>query len=150
MREYIFTDSLKSDDYKKILDLRVSVFVDELGGSKEVEIHDEEKCVFLGCFENDECIATGRIYIPNTEQLNGENLLPRLQRIAVKKEYRNTGIGSELIEKLEERCVSMNIPEVEICARMTALNFYKNLGYEQVGDIFKRDGFDHIVVKKVL
>lgn len=139
---YFWTDDLKSKQYKDCLSLRKEVFIKELYSDETVEIHDEEKCEFLIVYENDMCVATGRIKI--------ENDIVKIQRVAVKKEFRKKGLGKILIKEIERRCLKKNFSETQVCASINAINFYKSLGYEEYGEIFDRCGINHIMMNKNL
>ncbi|NLY08714.1 MAG: GNAT family N-acetyltransferase [Tissierellia bacterium] len=98
--EINWTNDLNNPVYKDALKLRLSVFVDELKGSLDVEISDEDGCIYSVVYEDDIPIAAGRIYSVSKQ-------LARLQRIAVKKEYRNRGYGKILIDSLEKNVKPM-------------------------------------------
>ena len=139
---YFWTADLKSKQYKDCLSLRKEVFIKELYSDETVEIHDEEKCEFLIIYENDMCVATGRIKI--------ENDIVKIQRVAVKKEFRKKGLGKVLIKEIERRCLEKKFLETQVCASINAINFYKSLGYEEYGEIFDRCGINHIMMNKKL
>lgn len=142
MRIY-WTRDLDSREYEDALALRREVFLDELQGSENVEISEEDECDFAVLYDGDECVATGRIYQP-------KNGTARLQRIAVKKNRRAQGIGRLLLEEMEEKCARDGYEIIEICASQNALEFYKRLGYIEKGDWFLRDNLPHILIAKNL
>lgn len=141
MLTYLWTDDLNSKVYKDCLNLRIEVFVKEKNSSIEVEIQDEEKCDFIGLYNDNDLIGTGRIFFESKNEV-------LFQRIAMKKEFRSQGYGSLMIRKMEDRCKSLHINKIKICASMLALNFYKRLGYTTVGNPFDRCGINHIMMEK--
>ncbi len=53
--------------------------------------------------------------------------------VCVKKEYRNLGIGTKLLQKVDEICRENNISYIELTSngsRIEAQNLYKKMGFE--------------------
>lgn len=64
--------------------------------------------------------------------------LAHLFLLAVKPEYRRTGIGQSMMEWLEKSCRTAGIQQVRLEVRASnrgAMEFYRNLGYRIVGKV---------------
>ncbi len=64
--------------------------------------------------------------------------LAHLFLLAVKPEYRRTGIGQSMMEWLEKSCRTAGIQQVRLEVRASnrgAMEFYRNLGYRFVGKV---------------
>lgn len=141
MRKYLMTNDINSSIYNDIITLRKEVFIEELGGSIDIEIFDEDKCHHLACYDKNICVATGRII-----KLDDETAM--LQRIAVKKSHRKLGIGRDLISTLESICKEKGIKKIKIMGRLSSIDFYHKIGYTKEGEIFYRDNKPHIMIEK--
>ncbi len=76
--------------------------------------------------ENEEAIAAGRL------QLNPGNE-GQIRSMAVKKEYRGLGLGSEILLFLEEKAKEKALTSIVLDARENAIPFYKKHGYVSTG-----------------
>ena len=55
--------------------------------------------------------------------------------VSVLPEFRNQGIGTKLIEKLIEKAKEKNLKRLRLMTRLTALDFYKRLGFLETGEL---------------
>lgn len=143
MFKFIWTNDINSKVYKDLLSLRKEVFVGELGSDISIEIEGEESCNYLAIYQSLICVGTGRIRLINSNTA-------RLQRIAIKKEFRGRGLGHELICELESGCHKLGVDFIEICASEKAFDFYIDNGYEKSGGFFMRGGIKHVIMKKCI
>ena len=69
-----------------------------------------------------------------------------LGRVAVSKKHRGNGIAKEMILKAIEFVEkTLTESEIKIAAQAYLLNFYKNLGFKQVSDIYLADdNIEHV------
>ena len=139
--KFLWTEDINSDLYKKCLELRKEVFVKEKNSSLDLEIKDEDRCIYLGLEEDGNIIGTGRIFL-------NDDKTAIFQRIAIKKEYRSKGYGSLMINEMENKCREKSISTINIPASMHAIEFYTRLGYRQKGEIFIRGSIEHVWVEK--
>ena len=58
-----------------------------------------------------------------------------ISQMVVHRNYQNRGLGSKLITQVLER-IPNNFKSIELNARLTAVAFYENLGFEICGDQF--------------
>ncbi len=62
----------------------------------------------------------------------------------------NQGLGTSLMKKAIEHFKAQGIKEIRLNSQMTAVNFYKRLGFSTVGEEFIEAGIPHIKMVKVL
>lgn len=74
----------------------------------------------------------------------------KLRQMAVDPEYQRQGLGQQLIAAVETILIAERVKLVELHARTSAENFYKNCGYKPVGDIFTEVGIDHLCMTKII
>lgn len=115
------------DRLNDALDIRMKVFVEEQGVPRELELDEYDESPsscrhFIVLNEDGEPIATGRWkeYEPG---------VAKMQRIAVLKPDRGSGIGRQLLEGMEEDALKLGYTASLLDAQCTAEAFYKKLGY---------------------
>ena len=69
--------------------------------------------------------------------------LAKLRQMAVHENYQRQGLGSSLIRQIEPALQHRGFQKIELNAREEAVNFYKRLGYQTVGDPFMEVGIGH-------
>lgn len=123
--------------------IRQTVFVEEQGVAVEIELDEYDSiCEHVLISDNEKAIATGRM-----RNLDGK---AKLQRICVLSEYRETGIGKLVIQKLEELARENNLEKSILNAQYHAKEFYEKLGYEVISDIFMEQNIKHVTMTKNL
>ncbi|HAP74388.1 TPA: hypothetical protein DCZ46_00100 [Candidatus Campbellbacteria bacterium] len=88
------------------------------------------------------CVGTGR-FIPTKDGA-------KIQRMSVLSEYRNCGLGGEILLKLLELIEQDGFKRVYFSAQKTAEDFYKKFGFSSYGDVFEEVDRPHIMMDKVL
>ena len=73
-----------------------------------------------------------------------------LQRMAVLDAYQGQGLGSILLKEAEDFAQEQGFQTISLHAQLSALKFYLNNGYQEVGNIFEEAGIQHITVEKSL
>ena len=75
----------------------------------------------------------------------------KVERVCVLKEYRNKGGGRLIMKTIEEyaKC-NTSVTKLVLNAQLTAIPFYKQLGYTSYGDIFLDANIEHIAMIKEL
>ena len=138
-------------DYQKyiglnddIIKIRTSVFVDEQGFKDEFDETDKT-CSHIVLYDNEKPIATCRYF--------KEDEVYHIGRVAIIKEYRGQGLGDKIMQIAEneirgkcngEKCV------VEVSAQVRVSEFYKKLGYNEIGNIYFDEYCEHIRMIKEL
>ncbi len=86
---------------------------------------------------NDRIVGSARL-----RELSEE--LGSIAYVAVLPEFHQQGIGTKLIEKLIEKSQEKNLKNLKLMARMSALGFYKRLGFSERGEPFEFLEIPHI------
>lgn len=126
----------KQDTLKSI---RKSVFIDEQHVPKELEWdgRDTECTQFLASI-NSIPVATARL---TTEGQIG--------RMAVLKDFRGKGIGSQLLAAVIEQAKHAGYKRIFIHAQISVIKFYQQHGFTVEGDVFIDAGIEHRSMKLV-
>ena len=126
-------------------DIRVKVFVDEQGFSKDLEFDEfEEKATHIVGFCHGNFAATSRFYYHE-----GFNAY-LIGRIAVLKEHRGKGLGGEIVTAAEEEIKKLGGTRTVIHAQLRVKEFYESLGYSAFGEVDLEEGVEHIMMQKNL
>ncbi len=121
-------------DKDNLYSVRRTVFVEEQDVPEEAEIDEfDPVSVHVLAKVGNQCVGTGRV-LPDG----------RIGRIAVLKDYRSQNIGSEIVLKLLDIARTMNFDQTELSAQVQAVEFYKKLGFCEIGDVYMEDGIEHI------
>ncbi|HRF70648.1 MAG TPA: GNAT family N-acetyltransferase [Candidatus Pelethenecus sp.] len=132
METYLTYPNINSE----ITELRQEVFVKEQNVPYELEIEtDEEKYLHFCLFENHILIAYARGRIEGT--------VARIGRVCVNKNYRRLGYGSKIMQYAEAELLPFNVQKYSLNAQVTAVEFYKQFGYQVVGEGFLEAGILH-------
>ena len=99
------------------------------------DLPHEARSIHCGAFFGDKLVGSMNFY----EQEPGEYYL---QQIVVANDLQKSGVGRKLMELMEEILKAKDVKKITMNARMSVVDFYKNLGYYTVGEpFFKRDRF---------
>lgn len=128
---------------EEIMELRTQTFVVEKNVPKEIEFDGKDAEYTHFClYEGDKLIACARV--------NVEKECLHAGRVAVTSELRGKGYGRILFEHIEEYAKENGLKTIELGAIETAVEFYKKIGFETVGEYFMEAGWPHInMIKKI-
>lgn len=135
--------------YEDALSVRFHVFVVEQGVDPELEVdeHEDESTHFVA-YQNEEPIGAGRLRTYHPEDRTER--LAKIERVAVRRDYREQGVGRALMEAIEAHAREEGLRRARLHAQRTSQEFYAALGYEQVGDPFEEAGIPHVAMEKPL
>ncbi len=85
-------------------------------------------------YHQDKIVGVASFMEDTHEEFKG--VQTRLRGMAVLPEYRNKGIAAQILKKGEEILKERERTILWFNARTVALDFYKNLGYEMIGEEF--------------
>ena len=127
---------------KKELDemyyLRWLVLRSPLGMERGTEKDKHDDSAFhLVALCNDKVIGSARL-----RKLSPE--LGSIAYVAVLPEFQNQGIGTKLIEQLIEKAKEQKLQTLRLMTRLSALEFYKRLGFSAQGTPFDYLGIPHL------
>ena len=87
---------------------------------------EEASIHLMGVTSEGKILACGRLHLNTSEEA-------QIRYMGVSEDLRRSGIGSKMIEKLEEEAINQGANQVMLNARENAVAFYKSLGYFEVG-----------------
>lgn len=138
---------MKCEIYNNLPDeahnIRIKVFIEEQGFENEFDSIDGEATHIL-LFENDVPVATCRVFWSN--EINSYVL----GRLAVLKEYRGRGIGSDVVMEALEYVKNSGGQSLMLHSQCHAVSFYEKLGFSSFGDVEYEEDCPHIWMKKEL
>ncbi|NQY68693.1 MAG: GNAT family N-acetyltransferase [Flavobacteriales bacterium] len=136
---------LSVDEYFEILFLRSEVFVlEQVCPYQDVDSKEPHAIHLFGTNEAGLVVAVMRI-LPRGVSYEEVSL----GRLAVKKEYRQQGIGNALmVEALKVIQSKLGDQSVRISAQQYLKNYYKKHGFKQVGVMYLEDDQPHIEMIK--
>lgn len=126
-------------------DLRIQVFVDEQGFSREIEFDRYDEIVpHLAVFSDGAAVATGRF-------IEIDKSTCKIGRIAVKKEMRGTGLGEKTVTELLRKAKEAGYSKALVGAQTHAVGFYKKCGFVPLGtDEYYEEHVPHLDMYKLL
>ena len=121
--------------------IRREVFIEEQNVPEELEWDEfDNTCIhILATDANNNPVACGRI------KPDGH-----IGRMAVLKEHRNTGIGSDILKQLLDSAHDMKLKKVYLHAQITAIPFYEKQGFITYSGEFMDAGIPHKSMEKYL
>ena len=124
-------------------ELRIRVFCDEQGVSREDEIDGRDSdAVHLVALERDEVVGTCRLLFDGTTC--------KLGRLVVDRDARRRGIGGRLLALAEDEARAAGAERIVLNAQTRARGVYRAAGYTEAGDTFMSAGIEHIRMERPL
>ncbi|MEO3947589.1 GNAT family N-acetyltransferase [Gorillibacterium sp. CAU 1737] len=139
------------EDLNACFSIRMKVFVEEqqVPPDEELDEYDDswEACCHFLAQIGGEPAATARYRPYSAEQ----PLTAKLQRIAVLREHRGTGLGRRLVLAMEAHAKEAGATAAVLDAQCQAEPFYQKLGYETLSkEPFLDAGIPHVRMRKEL
>ena len=124
-------------------EIRKKIFVEEQGFSEVLEFDENEDiATHLVGFIDSKPAATARFYFEESKDAF------LIGRIAVMKEFRTMGLGSEIVKAAEERIIKEGGKSIVIHAQLRVKAFYESIGYSPISGIDLEEGVEHIWMGK--
>jgi predicted GNAT family N-acyltransferase len=124
-------------------ELRIRVFCDEQGVSREDEIDGRDgDALHLVAFEGGAVVGPCRLLFEGTTC--------KLGRLVVAREARRRGIGGRLLGLAEEEARAAGAEHIVLNAQTRARGVYRAAGYTEGGDRFVEAGIEHIRMERRL
>ena len=114
------------EDYRKVLDIRREVFIEEQNVPENIEIEYEDEAFHVLVSDNGQPIATGR--------WRKTDIGFKLERFAVLEHLRRKGVGKALVIFILNQIPNDNT--IYLHAQEDVIKFYENLGFVIIGDKF--------------
>lgn len=131
-----------NQQYEALRAVRNEVFIVEQQIPADLEYDDADlRCLHAVAWDGPTPVGTARL---DLEQ-NG-----RIGRVAVLKHYRRRGIGSMLMQELEQAAVSNGLVRLWFHSQVSAVPFYQARGYQTFGEEFLEADIPHLSMEKWL
>jgi predicted GNAT family N-acyltransferase len=111
------------------------VFVEEQGvpEHEEWDAADPTAIHVLAAASDREPVGTGRL-----------EPCGKIGRVAVRREWRGTGVGGEIMRYLVNQATELGFEAVYLHAQTAATGFYRRLGFRAEGPVFDEVGIPHV------
>jgi predicted GNAT family N-acyltransferase len=128
-----------SDKQAELISVRRAVFIEEqkVAESIETDGKDPDCCHVLACDGDGSPIGTTR--------MNGEG---KIGRMAVLAEYRRLGVGRKMLQAMMDYGRSRGMTDFHLSAQISAIGFYRKMGFEPYGEEFQEAGIQHINMRR--
>ncbi len=128
-------------DIEQAFEVRRRVFVAEQNVDEDAEIDGlDEYAMHLLATVHGDAIGTLRIRFLN----DGD--IAKVERVAVLKDWRSSGVGSELMKEALNIAARFRTRTMKLHAQVDVVPFYENLGYTTEGEPFDEEGIPHLVM----
>ena len=124
-----------SEKQSELTFVRRVVFVEEQNVPESIEQdgRDSNYCHVLASTKEGRPVGTAR--------MDQEG---KIGRMAVLCEYRDRGIGRQMLQALMDRGRSDGIKDFHVSAQIGAVGFYQKMGFEPSGEAFEEAGIKHV------
>ena len=135
-------EAKKEKEIQLCVDIRKEVFISEQGVDPRIEIDNlDYKCEHILALYKNQPVATARLQKISEEKY-------KVGRMAVRQKHRRYGIGSKILQFIENHLKKKQIKLVELNAQKYVEKFYLKNGYFTVGDEFLEADILHIKMQK--
>jgi predicted GNAT family N-acyltransferase len=138
MNDFVIAIVNWSDKQAELYSVRQAVFIEEQNISERIEIDGRDP----DCFHVLASDTTGRPV--GTARMDGKG---KIGRMAVLHDYRRRGIGRKMIQALMDYGRKNEIADFYLSSQVTAIGFYKKMGFEPYGEEFIEAAIMHINMK---
>lgn len=141
--ERIIGIDARSPVMAQVYALRHAVFVLEQAVPPDLERDDADAtAVHVVALRGDAVVGTLRILLDGSRA--------RIGRMAVAASDRRTGIGSRLMRSAEAIVCERGVRVLHLHAQLSAVPFYRRLGFVAEGGEFEEAGIRHVAMRKAL
>ncbi len=135
-----FTISIVSwyDKQAELYSIRRAVFIEEQNVPESIELDGRDPDCFhvLASDKNGRPVGTARM-----------DNKGKIGRMAVLQDHRRRGIGRKMIQALMDYGRKNSITDFHVSSQVTAIGFYRKMGFEPFGEEFIEAGIKHINMK---
>jgi len=128
-------------DFTGLCYVRERVFIKEQGvpASLEWDGLDQEAIHLLAITSSQQPVGTVRMLYDG-----------HIGRMAVLPEWRNQGIGQQLLMRILDTARLLGLKQVFLAAQLSAVNFYARYGFVPEGEVFLDAGIEHQTMRLTL
>ena len=117
--------------------VRQEVFIREQGVPAELELDKFDPSAAHALANlNGRCIGTGRLVDLGNRQA-------QIGRMAVLAQFRNQGVGRQVLEMLIDLAKSQEFESIVLHSQVSAIPFYEKLGFQAQGPTYDEAGIAH-------
>jgi len=127
-----------SDKQVELTSIRRAVFIEEQNVPESIELDglDSDHIHVLASDKNGRAVGTARM-----------DRKGKIGRMAVLRNCRRQGIGRKMIQALMDYGRKNSITDFHVSSQVTAIGFYRKMGFEPFGEEFLEAGIMHINMK---
>jgi len=123
-----------------ICEIRQTVFTLEQSIDADADLDGlDPLCLHILIEKNNKMIATERM------QKDGH-----IGRLAVLKPYRQSGVGTKILQMFFIEARKMGLKYVYLGAQEQAVAFYEKLEFERYGEEFMEEGITHVLMRRLI
>ena len=104
---------------------------------------EESSYHFMAITSSNEIVACGRLHMNNDEEA-------QIRYMGVSENRRRMGLGSLIVDRLENQAKVLGASNITLNARNVALDFYKSKGYKTIEPYQSDTNIPHTRMKKFL
>jgi len=139
MNDYTVSIVSWADKRADLLAVRRAVFIEEQNVPESIEIDGRDAdCRHVLAIDS-EGTPIGSARLDGTGKIG---------RMAVVADYRGRGVGTAMLNAIMDHGRASEITDFHLSAQITAVDFYKKMGFQPTGDKFLEAGIEHINMKK--
>ena len=132
-----------SRELKDAYKVRETVFIGEQQVPKDIEMDEyDDKAIHFVVYQKELPIAAARIRPYQNQDI------VKVERVAVLKEHRKTGIGKDLMNYIEHEARKMGYTKFRLHSQRHAERFYTKLGYITISVPFYEASIEHVTMEK--
>ena len=142
MTEFSYKLVENNSDLEGAFEVRKDVFVEQQGILETLVFDDlEAEAMHIIVAQGEQTIGTARIRFLDTGEA-------KLERMAVLKAFRDSGIGKGIISFVVEELTSRRVEKLVLHAQHEVVGFYNKCGFEEAGSPFWEAGIKHIKMER--
>jgi predicted GNAT family N-acyltransferase len=131
-------------DMQRALAIRRRVFIEEQSVPEEIEMDtDDQRAFHALAILDGVAIGCGRMLEHGQSEV-------KIGRMAVLREFRNKGVGAQILRFLIDRARTRGCRKAILHAQLTAEGFYLREGFNPVGGVFDEAGIAHRKMEREL
>ena len=127
----------KTDDFDKIIDIRIKIFHKELGISENqiFDVEDEYLKQFL--------ILDGKKLLGSFRLRDAQNSY-KIERMGILPEFRSKGFGKLTLDEIKTYSKEDNKSKIILDSIYDVRNFYAKSGFVVTGDVYVKANIPHV------
>lgn len=107
-----------------------------------VKLPDDDRGLHMGIYENEELISVMSVFLH-------ERTL-QFRKLATRTDMQKKGYASALMQWLIDYANDMKFDKIWCNARSEATAFYKKFDYKETDNHFQKNGFDYIIMERII